>query len=325
MNNRKNIRLFTLIIGVTVIFSIAGCASTIMVDITPPFMITEKSDNEKAHIEVVLKEIETRNRTVEADSQWIRESYLNLQIKNLDDIDEEDYPKYREYLDGRSLYIIVHPAYYTFFQGGGGQNKDVSMNAVERFLREPSYSSRMQLIKLQEKMLRDFIEYMSTDKKLVILVLPKDYSSFKAYQYRDGKDEYMRYINEVTNASDSVIYLYSDHPYKGDLSEGDRKKIVKFLYAVRPDSVLIGGGYIGRCLEEFYANMQQSYGLNKFYIVPEITAISPNDLTDGMASAMINSDGIINIDKLTQVIKRNLIGSQERSPKLKNLSGAFYN
>jgi len=219
----------------------------------------------------------------------------------------------------------VHPAYYPFFQGEGGQHADVSMNAVERFLREPSYSSKMRLIKLQEKMLRDFVEYMSTDRKLVILVLPKDYGTFKAYKYRDGRDEYMRYINEITNASDSVIYLYSDHPYKGDLSEEERKKIVKFLYAVRPDSVLIGGGYIGRCLEDFYANMQQSYGLNKFYIVPEITAISPNDLTDSMASGMINAEGIINIEELTQVIRHNLIGSQERSPKLKNLSGAFYN
>lgn len=288
-------------------------------------MMTAKSDIEKEHIDDVLKKIEARNKTVEADSHWVKESYNNFMIKKLDDIDDAEYAKYREYLDGGALYIIVHPAYYTFFQSSGGQGKDLSLNAMERFLREPSYSSKIKLIKLQEKMLRDFMEYMSTDKKMVILVLPKDYRTFTAYQYRDGNDEYLRYINEVANSSDSVIYLYSDHPYKGDLSERDREKIIKLFYAIRPDSILLGGGYIGRCLEEFYKNMQQYYGMNKFYIVPEITAISPNDITDDVASHMINSDGMINIEKLTQVIKRNSIGSQERSPKLKNLSGPFYN
>lgn len=305
---------------------VAGCASPMSVEIQSPFAMGDgRTEYEKKHDEAVVKEIIDRNSTVEADPEWISEAYKKFMINNVSDIDEQDYAKYSRYLDNGAVYIIVHPSYYTFFHEGDVSNDGAgisSQNAVERFLDESVYSSKARLIKAQEKMLRDFLEYMSTEKKLVILILPKGYSTYPGYKYRNVNDEYMRYINEVSNGSDSILYIYSKKPSRGTLSEKDRKKVLKFLYGVRANSILLGGGYIGRCLEDFYKDIEQYIGEDKIFLVPEITAISPSDMISDIASDVLRPDGTINVPKLSFSIKTNALGNQEITPLIRNLSSA---
>ncbi len=311
---------------VFVLFS--GCATPQATPhgIEPPRIITgDLKDGERLHAEEVVKKILERNSTVEADRGWISESYQHFRVKDLDDLEEKDYGNYAAYLDHGNVYIIVHPAYYTFFGDEIGQYKVAdavgSSNVMERFLRDTTSSASERLVKAQEKMLRDFIEYMSTERKLLILLLPYSYRTYKAYKYRDGKDEYMRYINEVTNESPSVLYFYSRYPNRGVISGDDRKKIIKFLYAIRANSVMLGGGFIGRCLDEFYKDLQRNYGESKLFMVPELSSISPADISDSSAADIMKPDGTINISKLTRMIEENRIGRQDASPKLRNLTG----
>ena len=193
---------------------------------------------------------------------------------------------------------------------------------MERFLGESAFSSKTRLIKAQEKMLRDFLEYATTEKKLIVLVLPRGYRTYAGYKYREADDEFMRYINEVTNGSDSVLYLYSKKPNRGTLTDRDRKKLLKFLYSVKAESVLLGGGYIGRCLEDFYKDIDQYFSEDKLYLVPEISSISPSDMTTGFASDMLQADGTIDIVKLSENIQANALGNQDISPKMRSLSRA---
>jgi hypothetical protein len=308
------------------VFFAAGCASSSMsVDIKSPYMYSgELKEEIKRHSEEVLGEIDDRNRVVEDNSEWIKESYKGFMIKNMADINEKDYVNYARYLDNNSVYVIVHPAYYTFFNDnyvpsdtyGGKSDK----NAVDMLLSETTYTNKAAVIRAQEKMLRDFIEYMSTEKKLVVLLLPRGYRTYPGYKYRDSSDEFMRYINEVSNESESVVYLYTKKPSRGSLSEKDRKMLLKFLYGVRANSILLGGGYIGRCLEDFYKEVEPFVGEDKLYIVPEITAFSLSDMTSDIASSILMPDGTINVGKLSVSIKTNALGNQDILPQVRNLS-----
>ena len=283
-----------------------------------------KGQEAQKHVDAVLKEIEERNATVEGQTNWRSEAYQRFMIKDLASIDEGDYAGYARYLDNGAVYIVVHPAYYTFFHDDSllpeyspGISAD---NAMERFLSESAYSSKSRLIKAQEKQIRDFLEYMSTDKKLVILVLPRDYRDFPAYKFRKDRDEYMRFINEVTNGSDSVVYLYSKRPNRGTLAEKDLRSLLRFLYAVKTNQILLGGGYLGRCIEDFYKDIERYYSSEKVYLVPEITAISPNDISSGTASNMLKPDGTINVEALSASIRGNAVGNQEIVPRIRNIS-----
>lgn len=301
----------------------AGCAGRpIPVAIQPPFEVPEDSSEEqKQHVQKVLLAIEKRNKEVEGDPDWIAKAYSGFMIKSLPEVDDEDYGRYRQYLDYGAVYIIVHPAYYTFFHESGGQNDSLATparNALELRLQEPAYSSKTRLHLAQEKMLRDFLEFMSTEKKLVILVLPGDYLSYSGYKFMGGNDEFMRYINEVTNGSASVLYLYSRKPNRGMLGEKERRRLLKFLYTLKAKEILLGGGYVGRCLDDFYRDIDQHYGDDKLYLVPEITAISPSDVSSGEASDLLNADGLVDVGRLAKSIQSNAF-SQNMTPKIKNL------
>ncbi len=308
--------------------SAAGCATRMSTRISSPFAGGAGNGEEvQKHVDAVLRTIEERNATVESQPDWRSRAYQKFMIKDLDSIDEGEYEGYARYLDNGSAYIVVHPAYYTFFNDDSLSSENspgvTGENALERFLSEGAYTSKSRLIKAQEKQIRDFLEYMSTDKKLVILILPYDYRDFPAYKYKKEKDEYMRFINEVTNGSDSVIYLYSKSPNRGTLTEKNRRELLKFLYAIKTKQILLGGGYVGRCIEDFYKDIEQYYSYEKLYLVPEITAISPADVSSGTASDMLKSDGTIDVGKLSADIRGNAVGNQEVIPRIKNLSPPY--
>lgn len=311
------------VVGVAgVVLLLASCGSHISTKISSPFAQEGAREEQKQRTEAVLREVEERNKAVESDAGWRDKAYSEFMIRQLSAIGEEEYAKYAQYLDNGALYVIVHPAYYTFFHdhelpdSGAGQS---SQNAMEKFLGTTVYSSRAQLIRAQEKMLRDFLEYMSTGKKLVVLILPHDYRDYRGYKFRGGRDEYMRFINEVTNESSSVLYLYSKKPNRGTLYEKDRRRLLKFLYAIRAKEILVGGGYIGRCLEDFYKDVEQYYSEDRIFVVPEITSISPVDVSSDVASDMLSPDGTVDVTKLTANIKANVLGNQEIVPKTRNL------
>jgi hypothetical protein len=305
------------LIPLLILFS---CAPSIRKDIDAPFF-SERDSQLKTNI--ILHSIEERNRTIEDDPRWIARSYERFFIKGLHEINEEDYPSYARFLDNGSVYIIVHPAYYTFFQKSlfpvEAEDSISPENELERLLNEKSLSPKTSLIKAQEKSLRDFLEYASTTKRLIILILPGGYKNYPAYRFKGQRDEFRRYINEVTNESESVIYLYSKKPNRGLLSEKDTARLLKFLSVIRPKMILIGGGYLGRCLEDFWRTMEPYYS-DRLYLVPELVAISPSDMSIFQARSMLRSDGTIDIDKLTKNIKENNIGNQEIQPRVRNIS-----
>lgn len=301
----------------------AGCASApISTAIDAPFKVPKDRPEEKEHVRSVLAEIDQRNKTVESDPKWIAKAYEGFMIKNLDQVSESDYAQYAQYLDHGAVYIIVHPDYYTFFRESVALDDYVSSpsrNAVELLLQEPAYSSKTRLEIAQEKAMRDFLEYTSTDKKLVIVVLPRYYRTYVGYRFRGDSDEFMRYINEVTNGSDSVLYLYSKRPNRGMLAEKERRKLLKFLYDIKAKEILLGGGYVGRCLEEFYKDIEQYYSDEKLYIVPGIVAFSPADLSSGTASDMLTPEGMIDLGKLSKGIRTNSLGNQGITPRLRTI------
>lgn len=298
---------------------IHACAPSIRNEIDASFISNRDGSLQKA---IVLNSIEERNKTIEDNPVWLNNAYDRFLIKSLGEIGEESYPGYSRFLDNGSVYIIVHPAYYTFFQRTPFPMEEEPLSAeneLERLLDEPNLSPKTALIKAQEKALRDFLEYASTTKRLVILILPGGYKNYPGYRFKGMRDELRRYVNEVTNESESVIYLYSRKPNRGLLSERDTARLLKFLSAIRPKNILVGGGYLGRCLEDFYRTLEPFYS-ERLYLVPELIAISPSDMTVFQAYGMLRPDGTIDIDKLTKNIRENNLGNQDLQPRLKNLN-----
>lgn len=273
-----------------------------------------------------LKAIEERNKTVEDDPMWIKNSYDGLAVRNLRTIAEKEYSAYKEYVDNGIVYIIVHPAYYPFFQhrktaseSDSNANEFSSMNVIDRLLSIPSRNLLFSVLQAQERRMRDFLEYKSTEKKLIILVLPKNYPKYSGYIYKNGPDELTRYLNEVTNGSKSVLYLDSRTATRGYLKEEDSIKLMEFLAAVNTKKVYVGGGYVGRCLEDFYVDFAELYGMNTLYMVPELSDISPKELNNRLAVSLIRQDGTIDAITATENLKNNAYNSQDIRPNVMNL------
>jgi hypothetical protein len=62
-----------------------------------------------------------------------------------------------------------------------------------------------------------------------------------------------------------------------------------FLQKVKATRLLIGGGYIGRCQREFYNQVTASVERVTAYIVPEISSLSPDDVSDREAAEILAS------------------------------------
>ncbi len=252
------------------------------------------------NLEEILKEIEARNETVETHPEWLFSATQGLMLRNLDDLSESDYPAYRKYLDDGIFYIIVHPAYSVFFNDGEPYRSDD--NPVDAFLSERMFSKYRKFVQEQERSLRDFLEITSTRKRLVLLVLPGDYGDYSGFVYTGMADEYARYINSVTNGSESVLYLFSEKPFRGYLQDRSRQRLVRFIETVRPKNILLGGGYLGRCVEDFYRQLTASIGPEDVSVVAEITSIGSEDLKKISIEDFLKEDKL-NIAMLKEVIQ----------------------
>lgn len=313
----------TLLCVITLSF-ILGCTTTPIIQqqnitqVKHPYKASEK-----AEVSNILSKIEERNRTLEDSPEWIEKSYEELPIRKLSSISEKGYEYFKRYLDNGAVYIIVHPAYYPFFQyhklPSDPQKEDYKNNVVERFLSVKHQSLKLAVLQAQERRMRDFLEYKSTEEKLIILILAKNYSNAKGYTYKGELNEYMRYLNEVTNSSRSVIYVDSRSSSRGYPSEEDAIRLVEFLLSIKPEKVLIGGAYIGRCLEDFYTDFIEIYGEKSVYMVPELSDVSPSDLNDKLSSSLLMLDGSINTEVATRNLSLAVYSAQDVRPNILNL------
>jgi len=220
-------------------------------------------------------------------------------IKALSEISEQDYINYRQYLDDGDLYIIIHPAYSIFFHDE--EPLYVSRNMVDSFIDETTYTKTSRFIREQERSLRDLLEITSTRKRLILLVLPGNYKDYNGYIFKGKPDLFARYINSVTNSSESVIYLYSEKPNRGRLSETSKSSVIKFFRSVNPERIIIGGGYLGRCNEDFYKDFSGSNFREKMIIAGEISAFSSDDMNRFDIDDFLK-DGKLNIHLLKEVV-----------------------
>lgn len=322
---------------VAALFLISGCAHTTLPADEIQLSLRPKKSLDKqeiARVEEVIKKITERNKTTEKSQEWLKEAYSSLKIKKLNKIPKEEHGNYKKFMSKNdTIYIVVHPAFYTFFQNTEilSSKRDAEVfpeeNIVERFYKKLSFfNTRMEIFKEQERILRDFLEFMSTEKKLVILILPRDYKNHLSYGYINGLDEYARYINEVTNESESVIYVESTAWNQGSISDDDLRNLSSFLNEVGAKTIALGGGYVGKCLGASYIDIGTKFGFNNIYLVPEITAISPEDLNEPWIDGLLTKDGRLNIRVATLNLTRpNPYGTQQPlDPRVRNLPFSFY-
>ena len=247
----------------------------------------------KADISRVMEAAEKRNREIEKKPEWIAGAYRGLGIRKLNDILPPQYQEYRKYVDDGAVYIFVHPAYYLFFHARKPQilrsADDFTNSVVDIFLSESYDDTVTRLEQEQQKNEKNFIEYLTTEGKLVILVLPRDYRRSSNYGYADSPDEYARYLNEIANSAPSILYMESETAGSGKLLPGDLIPLLSLLEATEATSVLIGGGYVGRCQKEFYTYITNFAISGTYSIVPELSTFSPEDVSEKMASQFLEN------------------------------------
>jgi hypothetical protein len=252
----------------------------------------ELLEEKKRTIRDVMDAVEERNRGIEADTEWINWAYQGLSIAKLNTLSPEQYERYRTYVDHGSVYIFVHPSYSLFFHTKKPRSfrgpADLR-SIVDSFL-ESSPDTVVTLLEQEQlKIEKNFIEFLTTEEKLVILVLPRDYLHAMNYGYLQGPDEYARYLNGIANGSPAILYIESESSSSGRLLADDLIPLLSFLKAVGAQTTLIGGGYVGRCQKEFYQYVTNFTTADRYYIVPELSTFSPEDIAEEAASGFIEN------------------------------------
>jgi hypothetical protein len=171
-------------------------------------------------------------------------------------------------LRGKAVTIMVHPAYSLFF----------------RDERRSTYSeAKYDLLKIQLDNEARFIREIAKSDNLLILVLPGSYQKDSLAPL-----SYTFYLNTLTRSSPLVTYIYSETSSSGSLSTDTMVTLYGFLKKVKADKVLIGGGFIGRCQQEFSDQITAYGDRMPVYIVPELSSISPDDVDDDEARTIVN-------------------------------------
>ena len=297
--------LFSLIMA-----SLGGCASQQVPQGVLPILPANTLAGEflaqkKTDISRVMEAAERRNQEIEKKTEWIAGAYQGLGIRKLNDILPRQYQEYRKYVDNGAVYIFVHPAYYLFFHEKKPRvlraDDDFTNSVMDIFLSESYDNTVTRLEQEQQKNEKNFIEYLTTEGKLVILVLPRDYRRSSNYGYTDGPDEYARYLNEIANSSPSILFMESETSGSGKLLSDDLIPLLSLLEATEATSVLIGGGYVGRCQKEFYTYVTNFAISGTYSIVPELSTFSPEDVSEKMASQFLE-DLKINLQSCAEYV-----------------------
>lgn len=170
--------------------------------------------------------------------------------------------------DSPDVFIMVHPAYSLFF---GDPNKSKYTNA------------KYALLARQFEIEARFISEASSIGKIVVLVIPGNYQSESV-----APQSYTAYLN-TTAAGQTVFYLFSESARSGSISMNDMVDLYRFLQGIKAGKILIGGGYIGRCQKEFYNELTTYFSEGSSYIVPELSTISPDDISETEAANILES------------------------------------
>ena len=96
--------------------------------------------------------------------------------------------------------------------------------------------------------------------------------------------------------------MTSKNSSSGNIAQDDMINLFAFLKSVKADRILIGGGYVGRCQGEFYNELTSFRGAERIYIVPEISTISPLDISTQEAAAALEAMQFQNYTLVRQFI-----------------------
>ena len=302
------------IIFIPIVFS--GCVTAKKEVYIYPFPKKIKSEKQIARAKGVVEGIRDRNETIENSPKWIDRSYESLMIRDIRDVPRAEYEEYAKYARGGRAFVIVHPSYFTFFQKDDRLvpfdpvEEAYPKNLVERLYERSSFfDDNMKIMQEQERNIAGFLEALSSEELLVLLVLPKGYKDFLNRDFVGERDEYARYINEITNESASVLYVESSRPDQGFVAQEAMDRILALFDEAWVKRIYLGGGYVGRCLQDFYKTLSRDLGRLGLrsrmdaYIVPEMTAVSPLDLKERWTEGLLNDKGRINYKRAASNLK----------------------
>lgn len=286
---------------------LSGCAAPKKEVYIYPFPKKIKGEANQARIKGVLEAIRERNETVENSPDWIEKAYKGIIIKDLRQVPPEQYGDYNKYVRGRRAFIIVHPSFFTFFDGDKRLTPEepveesYPMNLVERFYERASFfDESLMVLQLQERDLMGFLEVFTTEKVLLITIIPRDYQKHMNRRFVGPRNEYARYINEVTNESEGALFIESEEWNTGNMKPDEITTVVEFLKGAGVGRVYLGGGYVGRCLGDFYDALSgklEAEGLEEsiqLRMVPEMSGISPFDLKGNWLNGLLTPSGKLN-------------------------------
>ncbi len=167
------------------------------------------------------------------------------------------------------IYVIVHPAYGVFFQ-----NLD----------REQLAEVKYRLLKKQFETEKKFIAEQAASGATLILVLPgktADGDFPRTYPF------YRSYLNTTAGTGSSVFFIYSDTSSSGAIPQDEMMSLYYFIRGLKPARVMVAGGYIGRCQREFYNELTNYIEKTQVFIVPQLSTISPDDVTEEEAEQIL--------------------------------------
>lgn len=194
-----------------------------------------------------------------------------LSIRELTAVSAESFPRSP---GPHHVFIMVHPAYSLFFREAN---------------RSKYTESKYSLLAKQFETEADFIAHAAREGSYLVLIIPRNYQSESVAPL-----SYISYINELTQGRENVLYLFSESSSNGSVLTSDLVELYRFLEIVKAQKVLIGGGFIGRCEREFYDQFTGFFERGSAFIVPEISTISPDDVTEAEAGLIL--EGISNKD-----------------------------
>lgn len=276
----------------------AGCAS-----LSPPDV--EIGAQERLRVKGVFSAIDSRTAGEQKSDAWLSDAYRSIRLRDLREIPPQEMGGYRRYVVDGGVYIIVHPGYFPFFDSwdvarpttdyASGMPRN---NLAERATADlPASNTAYRTAREQERIVRDLVRYLAAERRLVVLILPRDYRDHVTYGPAPGYDEYARYLNELSDESENVLFLESAAYDQGHLRPEDLDVLIRFLKASGVRSVNLGGGFIGKCLDGFYKTLREIMLPGYLFYVPELTQFSPKDLQrDGMS--LLADDGRISRKKL---------------------------
>lgn len=229
------------------------------------------------------KKLDPKYDVILKHSSEITSYYKDLNIRSLDQVPESDYEYMKKYVIGGVATVVVHPAYYVFFQDNNGKKvfvergSDFSKNIVDIFLDEfpAGDNAKVNSIKLSLRKEVEFIRGKAQNRELIVLVIPPNYQQHPEYPYK-RLDEFGRFLNEVTNGSPSVLYVESNDFKSGHLANETFSRLRRFFHLLKVKTVQVGGEYKDQCVSNFYEDLKKVEWLRNVVLLPEICTVSPN-------------------------------------------------